>query len=175
VFDGPETSPGGGVELTVRYQLNGDDGLECMRVHNPTFQTNAVVSILASVAIIVLGLVWLALSGDHAGPWISIGIGAALLAASTMHRAYLTRRLRRTWNQLEETELTVREAGFMIIERGAQSEVAWSRFVRFREAPHHFLLYRSSDLYGIVPKRGFASAADLDAFRDLATKGIARV
>ena len=45
--------------------------------------------------------------------------------------------------------------------------------MRFREAENHFLLYRSADLYTIVPKRGFSSVADIEAFREVAARGIA--
>jgi len=161
------------VEVNVRYQLNGDDGLECMRVHSPSFRTNVVVSSLASLALVAIGSLMLMLPGNHALAWASIGFGVAALAIGSLHRVYLVRRLRRTWNQSEPTELRVRESGFTATANGAQSEVAWSRFVRLREAENHFLLYRSTDLYAIVPKRGFANQADIDMFRDMATRGIA--
>ena len=130
------------------------------------------MSILASVAIITLGALWLALPGDHALAWVSIGMGVAILAVASVQRAYLVRRLRHIWNQMEPMELTVREGGFIANAAGELAEVAWSRFVRFREAQNHFLLYKSADLYAIVPKRGFAGEADLAAFREMAAKGI---
>ena len=162
------------MEITVRYQLNGDDGLECMRVHNPSYRTNVIVSTVASGAIIAIGSVWLALPGNHALAWVSIGIGVAILALGTVQRMYLVRRLRDQWSQMEPMDLTVRETGFLANERGALSDVAWSRFVRLGEAEHHFLLYKSADLYAIVPKRGFANESDIDAFREIATKAIGR-
>lgn len=70
-------------------------------------------------------------------------------------------------------ELRVSDDGFVVTERGAQSKVAWS-LCAFRESQNHFLLYKSADIYSIVPKRGFSGTADLDAFRDLATKAVAR-
>jgi YcxB-like protein len=173
VFGGPSRMEEGSVEPTVRYQLNGDDGLECMRVHTPSFRTNVVVSTLASVALIAVGLVWLAFPGNHALAWVSVGTGGAILSVGTLQRKFLVARLRRQWNQMDAMELTVRERGFVAHTRGTQSEVAWSRFVRFREAEQHFLLYSSDDLYSIIPKRGFASQAELDAFREMASKGIA--
>jgi hypothetical protein len=160
------------VELIARYQLNGEDGLECLRVHNPSFRMHTVVSVVASLAIILLGAAWLALPGSHLASWLSIGLGLGLVGLSVTQRALLTRRFRRTWNQMEPTELTVRENGVVVTERGAQSEVAWSRFKRLREGEKHFLLYRSADLYGIVPKRGFACEDDLEAFRKMAKQGI---
>lgn len=174
MFDGPKEWKGSDVALTVRYRLNGDDGLECLRVHQPSFQTNVIISIVASGAIIAIGLIWLVLPGNHALAWLSIGIGLAILVLGIVQRAYMVRRLRHTWNQTESMELTVRDGGFTANAEGAVSEVVWSRFVRLHEGPKHFLLYRSPDQYAIVPKRGFDGQAEVDAFRDIATRGIAR-
>jgi hypothetical protein len=160
------------VEITVRYQLNGNDGLESMRVHDPSFRTSVVVGTLASLGLVAFGALLLALPGNSAFAWVSIGVGVALLALSTTQRILLTNRLRRQWNQIDPMELTVREGGLVASTRGTQTEVQWSRFLRFREADNHFLLYSSQDLYSLVPKRGFATQADMDAFRDLVAKRI---
>jgi hypothetical protein len=40
-------------------------------------------------------------------------------------------------------------------------------YEKFCETPRLFLLYQSSDIIGIVPKRAFASPADLQQFRAL--------
>ena len=161
------------MQVAARYQLNGDDGLECLRVHDPTYRRNIVVSVLASVAIIAIGLVYLVLPGGDTVPWVTIGIGAAISAFSLLQWVYLVRRLRRTWNQIEPIDLVVREDGLVATARGVHSAVAWSRFVRVKESKDHFLLYTSADLYNIVPKRGFAHQHDVDTFRQLATQGSA--
>jgi hypothetical protein len=105
--------------------------------------------------------------------WACLGFGAATLVIGSVYRACHLRRLRHELSQLEPIEVTVRESGLIAEQRGIRTEVAWSRFVRFREAENHFLLYESADLYAIVPKRGFSSVADIEAFRDVATRGIA--
>jgi len=160
------------VTLIARYQLDGDDGLECLRVHDPAYLTNIFVGIAASLALVAIGLIWLLLPGPDTLPWVTVGVGGALSVAVGLQWTYLVRRLRTTWNQMEAVELAIRETGFEITERGAKSEVAWSRFVRRRESPKHFLLYKSADIYAIVPKRGFAGEADIEAFRTIAAKGI---
>lgn len=162
------------MEIVLRYHLNGNDALECLRVHAPSLQRNVVVSILASLALIGLGLACLALPGSAALAWACLGFGAATLAIGSVYRACHLRRLRHEWSQLEPIEVTVQDSGLIADERGTRTEVAWSRFVRFREAENHFLLYRSADLYTIVPKRGFSSVADIEAFREVAARGIAR-
>ena len=160
------------MQVTARYQLDGDDGLECLRVHDPTYRKNIVVTVLASMAIIAIGLVYLVLPGGDTLPWVTIGIGATIAAFSLAQWVYLVRRLRQTWNQIEPMELVVREDGLVATTRGVRSDVAWSRFVHLKESKKHFLLYTSADLYHIVPKRGFANQQDVGTFRQLATQGI---
>jgi hypothetical protein len=160
------------VTLAARYQLNGDDGLTCLHFHDRSVRNNFWLSVVLSVAIVAIGALWLFLPGPKTGPWVSIAVGGTLLAVNVIQRALLVQRLRATWNQVEPVDLTVSENGFVLTERGAQSEVAWSRFVRFRESETHFLLYKSADIYGIVPKRAFSAPADIDAFRALAAKAI---
>ena len=162
------------MEIILRYHLNGDDALECHRVHAPSFQRNVVASILWSLALIGLGLVCLILPLGAALAWACLGFGTATLVIGSVYRVCHLRRWRHEWSQLEPIELTVRDSGLVAQERGTRTEVTWSRFVRFREAENHFLLYKSADLYAIVPKRAFSSVADIEAFRELATRGIAR-
>ena len=160
------------MEVAAKYQLDGDDGLECLRVHDPTYQKNILVSILASVAIIGIGLVYLALPGGATVPLVVIGIGATILLMGLLQRGYLVRSLRRKWNQIDPVELVASEAGLVATAKGVRSNVEWSRFMRLKEAEKYFLLYKSADLYSIVPMRGFGTQQDIDRFRDLATQGI---
>jgi hypothetical protein len=160
------------VQISARYQLNGDDGLECLRVHNPSYRKNIVVSAVASAAIIGIGLLYLFLPGSETAPLVTIGIGATILLFSLMQWAYLVQRLRQTWSDMDPIDLLASEAGLVATARGVRSNVEWSRFLRMKEAEKHFLLYTSTDLYNIVPKRGFVSQQDIAAFRQLATQGI---
>jgi hypothetical protein len=86
--------------------------------------------------------------------------------------SYLARRLRDQGNQLEPTELEVRETGLVVTARGMRAEVSWSKYRRLRDAPGHFMLYQSADLYAIVPKRAFATDTEAAAFRAIALKAI---
>ena len=160
--------------VVARYQLNGDDVLTCLDVHDASIRNNFFLSLGLSVTILAIGALWLFLPGPNAGPWATIAIGAVLLAVGVVQRTFLARRLRWTASQSDPVELQVADDGVVAIERGSRSEVAWSRFVRLRESEHHFLLYKSLDIYSIVPKRGFASGTDLDTFRSVAMRGIDR-
>jgi len=160
------------VQIAAKYQLNGDDGLECLRAHDPGYRRNGVVSIVASVAIIGIGLLYLVIPGSDTAAMVTIGIGATILIFSVSQWAYLVHRLRKAWNQMDPVELLVSEAGIVATARGVRSSLEWSRYLRMKEAKNYFLLYTSPDLYNIVPKRGFASEEDIDRFRQLATQSI---
>jgi len=160
------------VGITVRYQLNGADGLECLRVHDPKYRKNIVVSVAAAAAIVGIGVVYLLLPGGYTLPLVTIGIGVTILLFSLLQWTYLVRRLRRTWNQIDPIELVVDHEGIVATAKGVRSNVQWSRFLRLKESESHFLLYTSADLYHIVPKRGFDGQHDIDVFRELATEGI---
>ena len=46
------------------------------------------------------------------------------------------------------------------------SDYHWRAFINFRETAQIFMLYLSESTYEIIPKRGFASHADLQTFAD---------
>jgi len=160
------------LEITARYQLNGEDGLECLRVHHPDYRRHGLVSLFASTAIIGIGLLYLVLPGSDTAAMVTIGIGLTILIASVSQWLYLEHKLRKVWNQMDAVDLLISEAGLVATAKGVRSSVEWSRFLRVKEAKNHFLLYKSADLYNVIPKRGFASQEDVDRFRQLATKSI---
>lgn len=155
------------MEITLHYQLTGDDTLECMDVHDPRIQANFVVGVVASLLLIAVGVAWITMVGGKAVAWISIGFGLCVCVSSILRRSQIRTRVRRQRNQLGPTELIVRETGLSVNEENSHSEVSWSRFVNLRQSKDHYLLYRSADLYSIVPKRGFANEEDLASFRDI--------
>ncbi len=63
--------------------------------------------------------------------------------------------------------VTISDAGFVSDHPLGHSETSWNTFDKFRETKDLFLLYQSADLISILPKRVFASPADLDQFRTL--------
>ena len=68
--------------------------------------------------------------------------------------------------------VTVSETGIVSDHQLGHTESAWNMYEKFRETQKLFLLYQSADLVGIVPKRAFASPAELQQFRVLMTSNI---
>ena len=48
-----------------------------------------------------------------------------------------------------------------------ESELDWRYFLRWAETEAGFLLIREADVFSLIPKRAFASRAQLDEFRRL--------
>lgn len=63
--------------------------------------------------------------------------------------------------------VTISDAGIVADHQLGHTESTWNMYEKFHETPRLFLLYQSADLIGIVPKRTFASPADLQQFRTL--------
>lgn len=63
--------------------------------------------------------------------------------------------------------VSVTDAGFVSDHPLGHSEANWNMFEKFRETPDLFLLYQSADLISILPKRVFATPAELEQFQTL--------
>jgi hypothetical protein len=68
--------------------------------------------------------------------------------------------------------VTVSDTGIVSDHQLGHTESAWNTYEKFRETQKLFLLYQSTDIVGIVPKRAFASPADLQQFRALITSKV---
>ncbi len=70
-----------------------------------------------------------------------------------------------------------REQTFRFSEDTASSDNAsfdWKDWVKVRESVRFFFLYPNAKAMHILPKRAFASTADLDAFRELVARKLKR-
>jgi hypothetical protein len=72
---------------------------------------------------------------------------------------------RRNSRMFGRRTVTISDAGFVSDHPLGHSETTWNTFDKFRETKDLFLLYQSADLISILPKRVFATAADLEQFR----------
>ena len=83
---------------------------------------------------------------------------------------------RRAYAQRKDLQ---RECTFLPSEEGlafksadTEGEKRWSDYLKWKEGKSVFLLYMSDNLYQLVPKRFFASEADIERFRDILTRKI---
>jgi hypothetical protein len=68
--------------------------------------------------------------------------------------------------------ITISDTGFISDNPLGRTETTWNMYEKFRETKTLFLLYQSVDLIGILPKRAFATAAELEHFRALLTSKV---
>jgi hypothetical protein len=123
---------------------------------------------------ICLCIGWLALGlivyfyGDH-------GLGLYLIAASVfllllqlaIPSLAFARLYRRNSRMFGMRTVTISDDGIVADHQLGHTESGWSMYEKFRETQNLFLLYQTTDLIGIVPKRVFANAAELQQFRTL--------
>jgi hypothetical protein len=159
--------------VRLDYQLTLEDFKAGLDVHRPSRFVSKTVGFLACIGMIGLGLLLPLIPGTasdsevHTWSWICLSLGAVLLAGQIALEWKLRGLLRRQAAVSERTQVVVGDEGFGAESRGAKSQIAWQRFSDFRESEGHFLLYHSRDRYFVLPKRAFASAQDVAAFRAL--------
>ena len=126
-----------------------------------------ITGICLGVGGFVLGLVFFV----YAGHWFGIFLIALsvflLLVQLIVPPLAFARVYRRNSRLFGMRTVTVSDTGIVSDHQLGHTESAWNMYEKFRETRNLFLLYQSTDIIGIVPKRAFASPADLEQFRAL--------
>ncbi|HEV8494064.1 MAG TPA: YcxB family protein [Candidatus Angelobacter sp.] len=126
-----------------------------------------ITGICLSILGLALGLVFFVYT-DH---WLGIFLIAAsvflLLVQLIVPSLAFARVYRRNSRLFGMRTVTVSDTGIVSDHQLGHTESAWNMYEKFRETPRLFLLYQTSDIVGIVPKRAFANSADLEQFRRL--------
>ena len=126
-----------------------------------------IIGICVSIMGLGLGLVFY-FYADH---WLGIFLIALsiflLLVQLVVPSLAFARVYRRNSRLFGMRTVTVSDTGIVSDHQLGHTESAWNMYEKFRETQKLFLLYQSADIIGIVPKRAFASPADLQQFRVL--------
>jgi hypothetical protein len=64
--------------------------------------------------------------------------------------------------------------GVRVITRAADAFLKWEAFIKSKETPNLFLLFLTKQMCHMVPKRAFASEADIEALRELLREKIVK-
>jgi hypothetical protein len=131
----------------------------------PVFAVLGVL--LIALAMWALWFAFFDLSEHHWGGWLLLTCIAVLLLQFLVYAPY---NLRRQYSQRKDLQrelaFVTSDAGLSIqTDHGAMS-TPWQDYLKWKEGRTLFLLYLSDAMFQIVPKRFFASASDVDAFRD---------
>ena len=126
-----------------------------------------IIGICIGVIGLLLGSVFYVYT-DHALGLVLIAFSIFLLLMQWVVPSLVFRRVYRRNSRMFGTRtVTVSDAGIVSDHQLGHVESTWNMYEKFRETPRLFLLYQSTDLIGIVPKRAFANPADLQQFRAL--------
>ena len=107
----------------------------------------------------------------YAGNWLGIFLIAIsiflLLLQLVIPSLVFARVYRRNSRMFGMRTVTIGDDGIVADHQLGHTESGWNMYEKFRETQNLFLLYQTTDLIGIVPKRVFANAAELQQFRTL--------
>ncbi len=164
--------------ITIAGQLTADDYVAANRLHMQKrgWKRLAWILVWSFLALGALASGLIAIQDPRTGlPTFSILVVVALLNVF-VRMVYLPRRARRVFSQQRNLHATfecrVTEAGLDSTNANTTTHLPWTYIIRWKEGPALFVLYQSDLVFNLVPKRLFAHAADVDAFRALVRRHV---
>jgi hypothetical protein len=146
-------------------------------MHIAPRRTYAVLGLL--VVAIAIWALWLAFFGPQpdAGwsKWVVLAFLVFLPAHYFLYAPYRLRRQFRQFKALQREQfLTTTDSGLTTATEHGSATVPWSDLLRWKEGNTLFMLYVADCTYYLVPKRFFASEADIQGFRKILQSKVAR-
>ena len=126
-----------------------------------------IIGICLGVGGFMLGLVFFVYTDHWFGIFLIVLSVFLLLLQLVIPPLAFARVYRRNSRLFGMRTVIVSDTGIVSDHQLGHTESAWSMYEKFRETPRLFLLHQTSDIVGIVPKRAFASPAELEQFRAL--------
>ena len=126
-----------------------------------------IIGICLGIVMLALGLVFYVYADHSVGIILIAGSIFLLLLQLIIPPLVFARVYRRNSRLFGMRTVTVSDHGIVSDNQLGHTESAWNMYEKFRETRNLFLLYQSADIIGIVPKRAFASPAELEQFRSL--------
>lgn len=110
-----------------------------------------------------------------AGRWFLPGFLAYLAIWFAVLIPYRSRRSYRQRKDFQrEITFSASDAGLSVQNENAQGTKPWSDYLKWKEGKQTFLLYLSDSMFQLVPKRFFATEAELAQFRALLENNVPR-
>lgn len=159
--------------IRIRYQHRIEDHLQAARLY---YRTTRFLLGDRLVAVILLGagVAGIAQTGVHW--WCVLMLALAPLEWVNLLSPFPLRvriAFRRNPQFREPYQLTFDEEGIRFETLTIDSRIDWSHFSQVLEDGQLFLLVYGQWLYSVIPKRTFAGAEEIDAFRILLRQHIA--
>jgi hypothetical protein len=126
-----------------------------------------IIGIGIGIIGLVVGILFFAYADPVPGIFLAV-LSAFLLLMQFVIPTFVFRRVyRRNSRMVGPRTVTVNETGIISDHQLGRSESSWNTYFKFQETAKSFLLYQSADAVGVLPKRAFATNADLQEFRAL--------
>jgi len=152
--------------MELQYEILLPEFMEMAWIRHRS-STRWIVGICVGLIGLAVGAFFYAYADPVPGIFLAV-LSIFLLLMQFVIPTFVFRRVyRRNSRMFGPRTVTVNEAGIISDHQLGRSEAAWSTYFKFHETARSFLLYQSADLVGILPKRAFTGAADLQEFRAL--------
>lgn len=146
-------------------------------MHIAPRKTYAILGLLVLASAICA--LWLAFFGSKPDSgWAKWAVLASLVYLPAHFFLYVPYRLRRHFRQFKalqrEQLLATTDTGLTTATEDGSATVPWSDLLRWKESNALFMLYVADSTYCLIPKRFFASEADIQGFRGILKSKVAR-
>lgn len=154
--------------ISIRYRLSEAEFMAACNAHWSARHQGSLVNLIAGGVGIVLGLVLLGYAYRWGGFLVWLGI---LLQLITGLRSWLWRRaFRETKKFTDEIAVVFQEDSIHVESTEGKSDLNWSFYTWYLEAPGQVLLYTTKRHFSVIPKPAFPDAASLARFLELVGK-----
>jgi hypothetical protein len=141
--------------MRITYQLSKKDFSEAVGQHGGAWMK---ISVVLGLALLLLGMAYLALNPRQFPTPIGVIAGGLALAFSGRLRTHAAFGDKRLQNKIEAV---LSDEGVEIATPTATSKLSWDAFTRYAETKNLFMIYQSANTFNILPKRAFAARAPL--------------
>jgi hypothetical protein len=154
------------IAVKLTYEIALQEFLEMARLRHRS-SIRWIFGLCFSAAVFLFG-VFLYIFVAHDFGFYLMGLSSFLVLMLFVVTSLSFRKVyRRNLRMFGSRTITITDDGLSSDSPMGHAETTWNMYEKFRETKSLFLLYQSADLIGILPKRVFATPADIQQFRAL--------
>ncbi len=161
--------------MKLEFQYAFRDYHEANRAHLKSRPLQYYGLWTVAVASILAGLMGLEFFSNKYAAITALALGGIMILSLT---SLYRRRVARVWRASRNLHLPVTADvtadGLRVRNANGESNITWRTFTGFIETPELFLVYQSSRLFTMFPKRAFRNDARMDEFRELLRSRVAQ-
>ena len=155
--------------ISIRYRLTEAEFMAACNAHWSARHQGTLSNLIAGGAGMVLGLVLFACSYRWWGEFL-VWLGILLLVITGLRWFLWRRAFRETKKFTDEIAVVFQEETIHVESTEGKSDLNWSFYTWYLEAPGQILLYTTKRHFSVIPKPAFPDAASLARFLELIGK-----